>query len=382
MLEMLETMELEQETVFCSQCGITFEQEELTEFDGESLCVECLDNHTFLCDCCHERFWNDDQSGDYDTPLCEGCYDSYYTRCEQCHCVISRDYANYEAGDEDGDYPYCDSCFDSNGDGRYLHDYSYKPLPIFYGEGNRYFGVELEIDNGGKENENAETITRLANISDDNIYIKTDGSLDDGLEIVTHPMTLAYHMSNMPWSDILDKSLELGYQSHKTSTCGLHIHINRDSFGANPKEQDESIGRILFMVERFWSELLRFSRRTERQIQQWANRYGYKDNPSQILDHAKQGGRGRYAAVNITNWNTIEFRLFRGTLKYNTLIATLQLVNEICDVAFFMSDEEVGMVSWCDFVARFDAEKCPELITYLKERRLYINDAIESEEAE
>lgn len=378
MLEVLETMLLET----CSQCGNEFEQGELTDFDGERLCTDCLDDRTFVCDCCNERFWNDDQYGDYDTPLCEHCYEEYYTRCEGCNRIIRYDDANYEEDDEDRECPYCDSCYNYNGAGRYLHDYSYKPSPIFYGEGKRYFGVELEIDRGGKDNGNAKTITKLANQSNDNIYIKTDGSLDDGLEIVTHPMTLQYHTSEMPWQSILRMAIHLGYQSHKASTCGLHIHVNRDSFGTNAKEQDECVGRILFIVERFWSELLRFSRRTENQIRQWANRYGYKENPSEILDHAKKGERGRYAAVNITNWNTIEFRLFRGTLKYNTLIATLQLVNEICDVAFFMSDEEVGILSWCDFVERLDSERHSELITYLKERRLYINEVINSEEDE
>lgn len=72
------------------------------------------------------------------------------------------------------------------------------------------------------------------------------------------------------------------------------------------------------------------------------------------------------------NRETIEFRLFQGTLKYNTLIATLQLVNEICDVAIFMADEGLSTYSWSDFVGRLDLEAVPELIAYLKERRLYV----------
>ncbi len=54
---------------------------------------------------------------------------------------------------------------------------------------------------------------------------------------------------------------------------------------------------------------------------------------------------GRYAAVNLCNYSTIEFRLFRGTLKINTFIATLQLVNEICNVAVSMSDESLQKLS-------------------------------------
>ena len=62
----------------------------------------------------------------------------------------------------------------------------------------------------------------------------------------------------------------------------------------------------------------------------------------EILDHAKKGYHGgRYTCVNLTNRDTIEFRMFRGTLKYNTLIATLQLVDRICDVAIYLSDDEL-----------------------------------------
>ena len=83
-----------------------------------------------------------------------------------------------------------------------------------------------------------------------------------------------------------------------------------------------------------------------------------------------------------THYNTIEFRIFRGTLKYNTIIATLQLVDEICKVASSMSEKELSAISWSSFVAGIDEGKCPELIQYLKERRLYINEPIESQEDE
>ena len=83
-----------------------------------------------------------------------------------------------------------------------------------------------------------------------------------------------------------------------------------------------------------------------------------------------------YTSVNLTNKNTIEFRIFRGTLKYNTLIATLQLLDRICDVALFMSDEQIKAMSWTTFVSGCTQ---PELVQYLKERRLYVNEPVESE---
>ena len=175
----------------------------------------------------------------------------------------------------------------------------------------------------------------------------------------------------------MTKAISLGYRSHQTNTCGLHVHVNRSCLGDSQEEQELIIGHILLFVEMHWNELLRFSRRSEYSMNRWAARYGYEKTGREILDKAKKGNNGRYAAVNLMNWATIEFRLFRGTLKYNTLIAALELVNEICDVAMNYSEEEIANMSWSEFVSTITA---PELIQYLRERRLYINEITENEE--
>ncbi len=141
------------------------------------------------------------------------------------------------------------------------------------------------------------------------------------MELVTHPMSLDYH-KNFCWNEIMKKAIYLGYRSHQTSTCGLHIHVNRSSFGDSCEEQDEVISRILYFVENHWNELLKFSRRSEYAMNRWASRYGYENYARAILDKAKKRNNGRYAAVNLMNYATIEFRVFRGTLKLNTLRKT------------------------------------------------------------
>ena len=45
----------------------------------------------------------------------------------------------------------------------------------------------------------------------------------------------------------------------------------------------------------------------------------------------------------------------------------------ICDVAVYSSDDGIAKISWSDFVAGITE---PELIQYLKERQLYVNDAV------
>ena len=69
--------------------------------------------------------------------------------------------------------------------------------------------------------------------------------------------------------------------------------------------------------------------------------------------------------------------MFRGTLKLNTLLATLQLLDHICDVAISLTDDELKDLSWTTFVS--GCAHLPELVQYLKERRLYINEPVISD---
>ena len=358
----------------CCRCGQTFTGTPVM-MDDDPLCERCAEEETVLCSRCGERIYRDDNAGDENLPLCQSCYENHYYSCDHCGRIIHQNDAYYACDDEDDEYPLCYTCYSSRG--KAIQDYYYKPEPLFRGDGPRYFGVELEIDGAGEDGESASEIMEIANSNGlENLYCKHDGSLDDGFEMVTHPMTLDYHRNEMPWKEILHSAVQMGYTSHQAGTCGLHIHVNRNAFGETEREQDAVIARILFFFEKNWEELLKFSRRTQSQLNHWAARYGYKDQPKELLDHAKKGNAGRYTSVNLTNTNTIEFRIFRGTLKYNTLIATLQLLDRICDVALFLSDDQIKEMSWTTFISGCTA---PELVQYLKERRLYVNEPVESE---
>ena len=305
--------------------------------------------------------------------LCESCFDEDYVHCEDCGCIVRREQAYWDGDDR----AYCSSCWDEHCD--IIHEYSYTPDLVFHGKGLRHFGVELEIDGGGTDRYNAEKLLNIANANGENLYIKTDGSLDEGLELVTHPMTLEYHLNAMPWAEILRKAQEMDYLSHAAGTCGLHVHISRLAFGCTYEQQEAAIARLLYFVEKFWAELLRFSRRTQSQMNRWAARYGMKLTPTDQMCHAKNSCAGRYTAINLTNSDTVEIRMFRGTLKLNTLQATLQMVNHLCEVAVSLSDSEVQDMSWFDFL---DSVHESELIQYLKERRLYVNEPVNASEEE
>lgn len=368
---------MNEHNTICAQCGARLNEENTFTFDGHAFCEDCYNSCTTTCDNCGDRIWRESAEGDSRNTLCSHCYQYCYTNCEDCGRLIHNDDAMYE---EDDDYPYCPECFRKLNENS-IKNYSYKPEPIFYGSGNLFYGVELEVDKGGEDDENAQLILNIANQTEERIYCKHDGSINNGFEIVSHPMSFEYHTNNMNWREIFEKAISLGYRSHNTSTCGLHIHCSRSAFGKDYDEQEEAIARVIFFVEKHWNELVKFSRRTLDNLNHWAAKYATISNTAEeTYQKVKNKRLGRYVAVNLENYGTIEFRLFRGTLRYKTFIATLQLVDEICNCAINMTDNEIERMSWLDFVQNILPKKA-ELIEYLKEKRLYVNETVtESEE--
>lgn len=356
--------------LICNECGRDLGGVSVFEFEGNTYCVDCFNDLTVVCECCERRIWRENSEGDSITTLCEHCYEYSYCHCERCGCLVNNDDALYP---DDSDYPYCRECYEKIMS-EPIKSYYYKPEPIFYGNGSIFYGIELEIDKGGETNTNAQKLLNYVNQDNDYLYCKHDGSIPSGFELVSFPMSLDFHLNEVDYSGLFEMAVAMGYRSHQTETCGLHIHVNRTAFGKTYEEQEEVIARIVFFVENHWNELLKISRRTEYNINRWASRYGISENTQETYQKAKSKHLGRYTAVNLETYDhtTVEFRLFRGTLRYQTFIATLELVDEICHVCKYLNDEELESLSWSSFVTGIYDK--PELIEYLKSKRLYVNE--------
>lgn len=98
-----------EEKYLCSHCGAELTQKEMTEFEGNIYCADCLNDLTTVCDCCGDRIRRDEAEGDSETTLCHHCYDYNYTTCEDCGVLIHNDDAFY---DDDSNYPYCQICYE------------------------------------------------------------------------------------------------------------------------------------------------------------------------------------------------------------------------------------------------------------------------------
>lgn len=353
----------------CADCGELVLNEDIISVNNGNwyVCEDCADNY-YTCDHCEGLFsdWYIAINGAGIT-LCDNCYSNYYFACENCGEIY-----NLEDGEYIDGYYYCRSCADDRR--TCILPYSTKPNPIFFGDGNAaggYYGIELEIDDGERREDAAQDIQ---DIGKGHVYIKEDGSLSyAGLEIVTHPATLDYHINRLPWSEICEKALSYGYRSHDTDTCGLHIHASRSLFGQTEIEQDLTIAKIILLIDRWYdSHIVRFARRDINKMRQWADKPNAGIRPEDCefdaVSKSKKTATDRYKAVNLCNYKTIEFRFFRGTLRRDTIIASIQWVDTIIRYCRKTPLKDLFSTSWDDI---FGNTEHKELTDYLRRRNLY-----------
>lgn len=310
------------------------------------------DNDTFDCECCgestdindHRRYEGDD--------LCEGCYDN--------------------RRDEEQE---------SDDRSEYINDHDYRPMALFHNDNGRkthqqvsigsiptlYFGIEVETESGSgsrswEPSQGAEFITDACNQL---VYCKSDGSLNHGFEIVTHPMSFGYvknHADDL-WSS-LTTLRKHGFRSWSTSTCGLHIHISRNAFinerhaqkfmwfiyGGNPATMTEARQTAqlnhIESLKKFagrdshWSKFDRDSflgttyngedesgnsiyvEPTLFEIAKGVTKKGHPVNPQ---------ANERYLALNRNNRHTLELRFFRPSMRAETVLASIEFVQCMFD---------------------------------------------------
>lgn len=252
----------------------------------------------------------------------------YCSRCDSFYLLFEEDNICEE------DRKLCPRCRERN----FITPYhAYSPAINFHKTSkdepneNLFFGVELEVDGGGEINSYATEVMDILNKETKFIYCSHDGSLDAGFEIITQPATLLYHKSlKESYKKAFKKLISRGYRSHDTNTAGIHVHFSRDYYSDN---EEDNIAKLLYLVEKFWDEIVVFSRRDYRTLERYAKKIN--SDPDAFVERWNKSGNhdGHYYAVNISNPHTIELRMFRGTLNYNTYVAILEFVNSIVRVA-------------------------------------------------
>jgi len=277
----------------------------IKELDESIDWTTCDDCGTYVRD---DRSYDDALwSAHRDMYLCHLCYNNEI-ECSDC----GRDYI-------ESDGHTCEDEDDDDSISQYVHSYGYKPSPIFFGDTLYHLGLELEVEaNRGDYNWGAEYIyNQISNRA----YLKYDGSLRNGFEIVSHPHSLEEFQKEFPWH-MLDELKSAGFRSWNTSTCGIHVHVSRRAFKRGSWIQEEA-HQIKFM---------KLIYDNERQVQRLAGRaseYARFNDKGKVVQKVKSGyqSAGRYSAINTENDSTIEVRVFRGTLRKERVLSALEFVH-------------------------------------------------------
>ena len=261
-------------------------------------------------------------------------------RCRYCDTVGSgEDFAAYR--DMYGNNVYlCDNCYR---DGNHLiHDYTYEPELTFYEtikdkRTELFYGIELEVE-VLQDFMIPDVIDRLPDFT----YVKRDSSIERGFEIVTHPATYSWLLEHIDdWNNILDIR-NYGCRSYNTTTCGMHIHMSKAAFGRH------HLYKYLYFMYNPVNKtaITQISQREDCSLNRWS---GFNNDLRMIK--AKAFSRGevgdRHTAVGLGRMNTVELRIFRGTLNPVGFWKNIEFAHALYN---FTKDNGLKSMIWIMFI--------------------------------
>lgn len=345
----------------CMHCGAVEDLVLVDDWNEEYACQDCVDSFYTGCDHCDDLVLINDVHRFNGHDYCESCFEELFADCDRCGDTYYTEDLDYVDG-----YGYvCSHCrerlaYDSIS-GYHHSQFHPNETSNFFSlpdeSTEQYFGVELEI--GGHSSTRYECAKQIRELNTSFFECKSDSSVPaDGFEIVSKPATYAFHYNNY-WKDVCNISREHGFRSHNVSNCGLHIHVSRKSF-ENDKTALVKLWSIFHNNEQW---LTKFSRRDISDLRSWA-KFKTDADVAYLKKNGWEDDSSRYQAINNNPSYTIEFRLYRGTLKYNTFIATLQFTKWLCDYVNAHNEEECEKLN----LSRTEFTEYSELMEYLSER--------------
>lgn len=249
----------------------------------------------------------------------------------------------------------------------YIHQFNYIPKYIKHfmpGESEDttlLLGAEIEVggnNNISSDNYKNSTVKKCIQImngsdsDEENLIYSTHDSTVQ-IEFDTMPCSLEFHKNKMNYREMFEYLDKEGYKGHDCETAGLHIHANRSYLGKSRISQELVISKILYIIEKFNDEICVIARRDN----DYSEFAGEKQNEDSIVElYGKYKDKGKRAALNLQHKDTIEFRMFKSTLKYETFILTLEFVKDIIDYAKSVDIEEIELAKWSDLMNCFSSE--------------------------
>ena len=340
----------------CSHCHSKLDAQSSFQIMGDKslACEKCAIEHYIVCFCCNKSYNKSEAKdithhGSTQAKVCARCFTLNYRECSCCHKFVNRsDIVSYK------DVVYCRQCFDkafqvcamcnnTQPVGAFIriirnkykvcekcynqfgpiNVYETKPKMEFQGKPPHYYGIELEVElenqNKDERGKKAQEVVDL--FGGDFVVVKEDGSLRCGFEICSQPASKEEHL--IRWGKFFDNlpSNLVSFNSPHNN-CGLHIHCSKKPLSLL------SIAKIVVFIN---------DEKNQPYIETIAGRKPNtyfcicKKNYATVkrISDGMLCRENRYEAVNLVNSDTIEFRMFKGTLKRESLFKAIEFCDSI-----------------------------------------------------
>lgn len=294
--------------------------------------------------------------------ICKDCFKEVKRTYNKC--LICGTYTH-------NDNMICDSCT-SGVYVKNINGYGTKPKPVFknykYDKdiplGKRYYGLELEYSNTNsamvKEN-------MIDLYKDKWLYNKSDGSLSNGVEIVTSPCDY----KSIMW--LLDKIKEpiksITSGSKYTQNAGIHIHVSKKSI---PSYNIYKLSYLLnnMQAKELSSIMFYLSGRNNCVGDENEVRYAKIGEITKFRDETD-----RYLALNLTNLHTIEFRIFKSTNDMDKVKSYINFVESMIKFVDITPFKDINLNNYLLYLVNnpFDRKIDARLLRILKYKRVSLS---------
>jgi hypothetical protein len=332
----------------------------------------------FCCEDCSDYFHTDDGTSVYsgDSTVCGSCLEDNYTYSDQQDRYITNSDYEDEQDESEPEFENIGTYHSSKRNlGHIPSSYDMRSPRVLLG-----LELEIEVEDWDKDGRAGLLLDGMSDYKDEDgirhtyCLMEEDGSLDNGFEMVTAYTGLDVHKAQLQYF----KKRTAGLTSHNTSTCGLHVHVCKSSMTTL-----HGAKLVLFINDPANIKLVGdIARRTDASYSQIKNKkddkHWLKDSVHSSSDRSAQLQRlnaDRYEALNFKNEKTIEFRLFKGTLKYETMIACLEFSFACWHFTASASASELTTGKFLEFICMPENRKDTRFLrAYLKEKGYALAD--------
>ena len=252
-----------------------------------------------------------------------------------------------------------DITLESNPRKKYIHQFNYTPvyIPHYMPYENEntalLLGAEIEIAGNTHEPDRETVVKKCIQIMNGSDSDEEDLIYSTQIELDTMPCSLEFHKNKMNYKELFKYLDELGYKGHDCDCAGLHIHANRSYLGKTTLLQQLTISKILYIIEKFNDQICVIARRNN-DYSKFVGKGKLEDSVVELYGRYKN--IGKRVALNLNHRDTIEFRMFKSTLKPETLLLTFEFVKDIIDFAKSINIEKVECIQWDDIMSTFSTE--------------------------